>query len=122
LLSINGRESVLVIRQTLFSKQTKLTKTGFGSLLSIGSAGRTCGIRDVRCPERYVNGAEGERSIRSAHRRNALVLRTTTLAFRRDARRRKSSSMTLRTCVDCNLGCIELHPHPVRSGDLDSSR
>ena len=79
------------------------------------------GIRDRPIVlKRFVNGAECEAFIRSARLNSAEWLRTVTLSF-------PSGRTAEEIVVDdaaglvwiVNLGCIELHPHPVRSSDLE---
>ena len=71
--------------------------------------------------KRYVNGAEGEAFFQKrAPAQRPAWLRTVTLAF-------PSGRTAEEVVIDdaaglawiVNLGCLELHPHPVRSGDLD---
>ena len=71
--------------------------------------------------KRFVNGAEGEAFYQKrAPSKRPPWLRTITLAF-------PSGRTAEEVVIDdaaglawiVNLGCIELHPHPVRSGDLD---
>ncbi len=71
--------------------------------------------------KRFVNGAEGEAFYQKRAPENRPPwLRTVTLSF-------PSGRTAEELVVDdaaglawiVNLGCIELHPHPVRSGDLD---
>jgi bifunctional non-homologous end joining protein LigD len=71
--------------------------------------------------KRFVNGAEGEAFYQKrAPDKRPDWLRTVTLAF-------PSGRTAEELVVDdaaglawiVNLGCIELHPHPVRAGDLD---
>jgi len=123
LLSINGHEVAVTNPGKLyFSKQTKLSKLDLVRYYLSVAAGALAGIRDRPLVlKRYVNGAEGE----AFYQKRAPVqrpswLRTITLAF-------PSGRTAEEIVVDdaaglawiVNLGCIELHPHPVRSGDLD---
>ena len=71
--------------------------------------------------KRFVDGAEGEAFYQKrAPEQRPAWLRTVTLSF-------PSGRTAEEVVVDdaaglawiVNLGCIELHPHPVRSGDLD---
>ncbi len=71
--------------------------------------------------KRFVNGAEGEAFYQKrAPTERPSWLRTVTLSF-------PSGRTAEELVVDdaaglawiVNLGCIELHPHPVRAGDLD---
>jgi len=80
------------------------------------------GIRDRPVVlKRFVNGAEGEAFYQKRAPENRPAwLRTVTLSF-------PSGRTAEEIVVDdaaglawiVNLGCIELHPHPVRSGDLE---
>jgi bifunctional non-homologous end joining protein LigD len=122
-LSIEGREVRVTHPEKLyFSTQTKLSKLDLVRYyLSVGP-GALAGIRDRPLVlKRFVDGAEGE----AFYQKRAPVkrpswLRTVTLAF-------PSGRTAEEVVVDdsaglawvVNLGCIELHPHPVRSGDLE---
>jgi DNA ligase D-like protein (predicted polymerase) len=123
LLSINGHEvGVTNPGKLYFSKQTKLSKLDLVRYYLSVAPGALGGIRDRPLVlKRYVDGAEGE----AFYQKRAPVqrpawLRTITLAF-------PSGRTAEEIVVDdaaglawiVNLGCIELHPHPVRSGDLD---
>ena len=84
--------------------------------------GALAGIRDRPIVlKRFVNGAEGEAFYQKRAPTDAAAwLRTVTLSF-------PSGRTAEEIVVDdaaglawiVNLGCIELHPHPVRSGNLD---
>src|SRR5258705_7251905 len=122
-LSIDGREvRVSNPGKLYFSKQTKLTKLDLVRYYLSVAPGALAGIRDRPLVlKRYVNGAEGEAFYQKrAPTQRPSWLRTTTLAF-------PSGRTAEEIVVDdaaglawiVNLGCIELHPHPVRSGDLD---
>ena len=105
-----------------FSKQTKLSKLDLVRYYLSVAPGALAGIRDRPLVlKRYVNGAEGEAFYQKrAPAQRPSWLRTITLAF-------PSGRTAEEIVVDdaaglawiVNLGCIELHPHPVRSGDLD---
>jgi DNA ligase D-like protein (predicted polymerase) len=123
LLSINGREvRVTNPGKLYFSKQTKLSKLDLVRYYLSVAPGALAGIRDRPLVlKRYVNGAEGEAFYQKrAPAQRPSWLRTITLAF-------PSGRTAEEIVVDdtaglawiVNLGCIELHPHPVRSGDLD---
>jgi DNA ligase D-like protein (predicted polymerase) len=123
LLSINGREvRVTNPGKLYFSKQTKLSKLDLVRYYLSVAPGALAGIRDRPLVlKRYVNGAEGEAFYQKrAPAQHPSWLRTITLAF-------PSGRTAEEIVVDdsaglawiVNLGCIELHPHPVRSGDLD---
>jgi bifunctional non-homologous end joining protein LigD len=118
-LSINGREiRVTNPGKLYFSKQTKLSKLDLVRYYLSVAPGALAGIRDRPLVlKRYVNGAEGEAFYQKrAPARRPSWLRTITLAF-------PSGRTAEEIVVDdaaglawiVNLGCIELHPHPVRS-------
>ena len=123
LLSINGR-AVRVTNpdKPYFSQQTKLSKLDLVRYYLSVASGALVGIRDRPLVlKRYVNGAEGEAFYQKrAPSQRPSWLRSITLAF-------PSGRTAEEIVVDdaaglawiVNLGCIELHPHPVRSGDLD---
>ncbi len=123
ILSIEGQEvRVTNPDKPYFSRQTKLTKLDLVRYyLSVGP-GALAGIRDRPVVlKRFVNGAEGEAFYQKRAPANRPPwLRTVTLSF-------PSGRTAEEIVVDdaaglawiVNLGCIELHPHPVRSGDLD---
>ena len=123
MLSIEGREVRVTHSDKLyFSKQTKLSKLDIIRYYLAVAPGALGGIRDRPLVlKRYVNGAEGEAFYQKrAPTQRPAWLRTTTLAF-------PSGRTAEEIVVDdaaglawiVNLGCIELHPHPVHSGDLD---
>ena len=123
LLSIDGREVRISNPGKLyFSKQTKVSKLDLVRYYLSIAPGALAGIRDRPIVlKRYVNGADGEAFYQKrAPTQRPAWLRTTTLAF-------PSGRTAEEIVVDdaaglawiVNLGCIELHPHPVRSGDLD---
>src|SRR5450755_2955889 len=123
LLSIEGREVRVTHPDKLyFSRQTKLTKLDLVRYYLAVAQGALAGIQDRPIVlKRFVNGAEGEAFYQKrAPTERPPWLRTTTLAF-------PSGRTAEEIVVDdaaglawiVNLGCIELHPHPVRTGDLD---
>jgi bifunctional non-homologous end joining protein LigD len=123
LLAIDGHEVRVSNPDKLyFSKQTRLTKLDLVRYYLSVAPGALAGIRDRPLVlKRYVNGAEGEAFYQKrAPAQRPEWLRTITLAF-------PSGRTAEEIVVDdaaglawiVNLGCIELHPHPVRSADLD---
>ena len=123
LLSIDGREvRVSNPGKLYFSKETKLSKLDLVRYYLSIAPGALGGIRDRPIVlKRYVNGADGEAFYQKrAPLQRPSWLRTITLAF-------PSGRTAEEIVVDdaaglawiVNLGCIELHPHPVRSVDLD---
>src|SRR5678815_170914 len=122
-LSIEGREvRVTHPEKPYFSKQTKLTKLDLVRYYLSVAPGALAGIQDRPLVlKRFVNGAEGEAFYQKrAPAERPPWLRTVTLSF-------PSGRTAEEVVVDdaaglawiVNLGCIELHPHPVRAGDLD---
>ena len=123
LLSIEGGEvRVTHPGKLYFSRQTKLSKLDIVRYYLSVAPGALAGIQDRPIVlKRFVNGAEGEAFYQKrAPAKRPEWLRTVTLAF-------PSGRTAEEVVVDdaaglawiVNLGCIELHPHPVRSGDLD---
>jgi bifunctional non-homologous end joining protein LigD len=123
LLSIDGREVRVSNPDKLyFSKQTKLSKLDLVRYYLSIAPGALAGIRDRPVVlKRFVNGADGEAFYQKrAPAQRPPWLRTITLAF-------PSGRTAEEIVVDdaaglawiINLGCIELHPHPVRASDLD---
>ena len=123
ILTIDGREvRVSNPDKPYFSLDTKLTKLELVQYYLSVAAGALAGIRDRPIVlKRFVNGAEGEVFYQKrAPENHPAWLRTVTLSF-------PSGRTADEVVVDdaaglvwvVNLGCIELHPHPVRSTDLD---
>jgi bifunctional non-homologous end joining protein LigD len=122
-LSIAGREVRVTHPDKLyFSKQVKLTKLDLVKYYLSVAPGALGGIRDRPIVlKRFVNGAEAEAFYQKrAPAERPAWLRTVTLSF-------PSGRTAEELVVDdaaglawiVNLGCIELHPHPVRSADLE---
>jgi bifunctional non-homologous end joining protein LigD len=122
-LSVDGREvRVTHPDKPYFSSQTKLSKLDLVRYYLSVAGGALAGIEDRPVVlKRFVNGAEGEAFYQKrAPSERPPWLRTVTLSF-------PSGRTAEEVVVDdaaglawiVNLGCIELHPHPVRSGDLD---
>ena len=105
-----------------FSREVKLTKLDLVNYFLSVAPGALAGIRDRPLVlKRFVDGAEGAPFYQKRAPENRPDwLRTVTLSF-------PSGRTAEEVVVDdgaglvwvVNLGCIELHPHPVRSGDLD---
>jgi DNA ligase D-like protein (predicted polymerase) len=122
-LLIEGREvRVTNPDKSYFSRETKLSKLDLVRYYLSVAPGALTGIRDRPIVlKRFVNGAEGEAFYQKrAPEGRPAWLRTVTLSF-------PSGRTAKEVVVDdaaglawiVNLGCIELHPHPVRAGDLD---
>ncbi len=122
-LSIDGRAVRVTHPDKLFfSRQTRLSKLDIVRYYLSVAPGALQGIRDRPLVlKRYVNGAEGEAFYQKrAPTQRPSWLRTITLAFPSG---RTAEEIVIDDAAGLawivNLGCIELHPHPVRSGDLE---
>ena len=122
-LSIDGREVRVTHPDKLyFSRDTKLSKLDIVRYYLSIAPGALAGIQDRPIVlKRFVDGAEGEAFYQKrAPAERPGWLRTVTLSF-------PSGRTAEEVVVDdaaglawiVILGCIELHPHPVRSSDLD---
>ena len=122
-LPIDGHEIRISHPDKLyFSKEIKLSKLELVQYYLSVASGALAAIRDRPIVlKRFVNGAEGEAFYQKrAPSERPSWLRTTTLSF-------PSGRTAEEIVVDnaaglawvVNLGCIELHPHPVRSADLN---
>jgi bifunctional non-homologous end joining protein LigD len=122
-LTIGGREVQITNPEKLyFCSQVKITKLNLVRYYLSVAAGALAGIRDRPIVlKRFVNGAEAEAFYQKrAPDKRPDWLRTVTLSF-------PSGRTAEEVVVDdaaglawvVNLGCIELHPHPVRSGNLE---
>src|SRR5215469_9576726 len=123
LISVAGRGIHITHPNKLyFSEQVRLTKYDLVQYYLSVAAGALFGIQDRPIVlKRFVNGAEAPAFYQKrAPEQRPQWLRTVTLSF-------PSGRTAEEVVVDdaaglawiVNLGCIELHPHPVRSGDLD---
>jgi bifunctional non-homologous end joining protein LigD len=122
-VSVDGREvRITHPEKPYFSKGVQLSKLDIVRYYLSVAPGALRGItgRPIVL-KRFVNGAEGEVFYQKrAPNERPSWLRTVTLSF-------PSGRTAEEIVVDdtaglawiVNLGCLELHPHPVRSGDLD---
>src|SRR5882757_9961537 len=122
-LSVEGREVQITHPDKLyFSAQARISKLDLVRYYLSVAPGALAGIKDRPIVlKRFVNGAEAEAFYQKrAPTQRPSWLRTVTLSF-------PSGRTAEEIVVDdapglawiVNLGCIELHPHPVRSGDLE---
>src|SRR6202142_3535392 len=122
-LSVEGRDVQITHPDKLyFSSQARISKLDLVRYYLSVAPGALAGIRDRPIVlKRFVNGAQAEAFYQKrAPEKRPDWLRTVTLSF-------PSGRTAEEIVVDdtsglawiVNLGCIELHPHPVRSGDLD---
>src|SRR5438105_5803791 len=123
LLSIEGREVRITHPDKLyFSRQTKLSKLDVVRYYLAVAPGALAGIRDRPLVlKRFVNGAEGEAFYQKrAPARRPEWLRTVTLSFPSG---RTAEEIVVEDAAGLvwivNLGSIELHPHAVRTPDLE---
>jgi bifunctional non-homologous end joining protein LigD len=122
-LSIDGREvRVTHPDKPYFSTQTKLSKLDLVRYYLAIAPGALAGIRNRPIVlKRFVDGAEGQAFYQKRAPTNRPDwLRTVTLSFPSG---RKAEEVVVDDAAGLawivNLGCIELHPHPVRSEDLE---
>jgi bifunctional non-homologous end joining protein LigD len=122
-LSIEGREVRITHPDKLyFSAHAQVSKLDLVRYYLSVVPGALTGIRDRPIVlKRFVNGAQAPAFYQKrAPEQRPEWLRTVTLSF-------PSGRTAEEIVVDdaagltwiVNLGCIELHPHPVRSGDLE---
>ena len=121
-LSVEGRELCITNPDKLYFSQARISKLDLVRYYLKVAPGAIAGIRDRPIVlKRFVNGAEGEPFYQKrAPAARPPWLRTVTLSF-------PSGRTAEEIVVDdaaglawiVNLGCIELHPHPVRAGDLE---
>src|SRR6476469_3697775 len=122
-LSINGREVIVTNPdKPYFTREVKLSKLDVVKYYLAVAAGAVRGVRDrPNVLKRFVDGAEKPPFYQKRAPENRPDwLRTVTLSF-------PSGRTADEIVVDdsaglawiVNLGCIELHPHAVRTNDLD---
>jgi bifunctional non-homologous end joining protein LigD len=122
-LSVEGREIEITHPDKLyFSSQARISKLELVHYYLSIAPGALAGIQDRPIVlKRFVNGAEAEAFYQKrAPSRRPPWLRTVNLSF-------PSGRTAEEVVVDgaaglawiVNLGCIELHPHPIRSGNLE---
>jgi bifunctional non-homologous end joining protein LigD len=123
ILTIDGREvRITHPEKPYFTRDVKLSKLDVVRYYLSVAEGAITGIRDRPIVlKRFVNGAEAEPFYQKRAPENRPEwLRTVTLSF-------PSGRTAEEVVVDdapglawvVNLGCIELHPHAVRTSDLD---
>jgi len=123
LLSLEGHDvRITHPDKPYFAREARLSKLDLVRYYLSVADGALRGIRDRPLVlKRYVDGAEGEAFYQKRAPANRPDwLRAVTLAF-------PSGRTAQEIVVDgpaglawvVNLGCIELHPHPVRSADLE---
>ena len=123
ILLVDGHEvRITHPHKSYFSKETKLSKLDIVRYYQLVAAGALSGIRERPLVlKRFVNGAEGEAFYQKrAPSDLPSWMRTVTLFF-------PSGRTAEEVVIDntagllwaVNLGCLELHPHPIRSENLD---
>jgi bifunctional non-homologous end joining protein LigD len=122
LLLIDGREVRITHPDKIYFSQARISKLGLVRYYLSVAPGALAGIRDRPIVlKRFVNGAEAPAFYQKrAPEQRPSWLRTVTLSFPsgRTAEEIVADDAAGLAWV-VNLGCIELHPHPVRSADLD---
>jgi bifunctional non-homologous end joining protein LigD len=121
-LSVEGRDVQITHPDKLYFSHARISKLDLVRYYLSVAPGALAGIRDRPIVlKRFVNGAEEPAFYQKrAPTQRPAWLRTVTLSF-------PSGRTAEEIVVDdaaglawiVNLGCIELHPHPVRSADLD---
>jgi bifunctional non-homologous end joining protein LigD len=121
-LSIGNREVIITNPSKLYFSQAQISKLDLVRYYLSVAPGALAAIRDRPIVlKRFVNGAEAEAFYQKRAPENRPPwLRTVTLSF-------PSGRTAEEIVVDdaaglawiVNLGCIELHPHPVRSANLE---
>jgi len=121
-LSIAGYEVRITNPEKLYFSQAQITKLDLVRYYLSVAPGALAGIQDRPIVlKRFVNGAEADPFYQKrAPAQRPSWLRTVILSF-------PSGRTAEEIVVDdaaglawiVNLGCIELHPHPVRSADLE---
>jgi bifunctional non-homologous end joining protein LigD len=121
-LAVDGREVRITHPDKLYFSQARVSKLDLVRYYLTVAPGALAGIHNRPIVlKRFVNGAEGEPFYQKrAPTQRPPWLRTVTLSF-------PSGRTAEEIVVDdaaglawiVNLGCIELHPHPVRSADLE---
>ena len=122
-LLLEGREVRITHPDKLyFSSQARISKLDLVRYYLLVASGAIAGIRDRPIVlKRFVHGAEGEAFYQKrAPSQRPPWLRTVTLTFPSN---RTAEEVVIDDAAGLawivNLGCIELHPHLVRSGDLE---
>jgi len=122
-LFIDGHEVHVTHPEKLyFSKEVKLSKLDLVRYYLSIAPGALAGIRGRPLVlKRFVNGAEAEAFYQKrAPADHPSWLRTVTLSFPSG---RTAEELVVENAAGLawivNLGCIELHPHAIRSSDLD---
>src|SRR5215470_2800532 len=122
LLSIDGREVRITHSDKLYFSQARISKLDLVRYYLSIAPGALAGIRDRPIVlKRFVNGAEAPAFYQKrAPEQRPPWLRTVTLSFPSG---RTAEEIVIDDAAGLawivNLGCIELHPHPVRASDLE---
>jgi bifunctional non-homologous end joining protein LigD len=122
-LSIDGHQVLVTHPEKLyFSKEVKLSKLDIVRYYLAVAPGAIAGIRNRPLVlKRFVNGADGEAFYQKrAPSDHPAWIRTVTLSFPSG---RTAEELVVENNAGLawivNLGCLELHPHAIRSTDLD---
>jgi bifunctional non-homologous end joining protein LigD len=122
ILSLDGHEVTITNPGKLFFADAGITKLDLVHYYLAVADGAIVGVRDrPMALKRFVDGADGEAFLQKrAPKSVPEYVRTVELSF-------PSGRTADEVVVDnhaalawvVNLGCVDLNPHPVRSGDLD---
>jgi bifunctional non-homologous end joining protein LigD len=122
LLHIDGREVVVSNPDKLYFRSAGISKIELVSYYLAVAEGALRGVRDrPMALKRYVEGAEGEFFFQK--RAPEARPRWVDVVELRFPSGRSAQEIVVRNAAQLawvvNLGCIDLHPHPVRDRDLD---
>ena len=121
-LEVGGREVAISNPDKLYFRSAGVTKLELVHYYLSVAEGALRGVRDrPMALKRYVNGAEGEFFFQKrAPASRPPWIDVVELRFPSG---RSAEEIVVRDAAQLawvvNLGCIDLHPHPVRAGDLD---
>jgi DNA ligase D-like protein (predicted polymerase) len=121
-LEVAGREVAISNPDKLYFREAGITKLELVRYYLAVAEGALRGVRDrPMALKRYVDGAEGEYFFQK--RAPAARPPWVDVVELRFPSGRSAQEIVVRDAAQLawvvNLGCIDLHPHPVRSGDLD---
>src|SRR3981189_3183932 len=121
-LAVEGREVQVTHPDKVYFSQARISKLDLVRYNLSVAPGALAGIRDRPIVlKRFVNGAEAEAFYQKrAPSEHPSWLQTVTLSFPSG---RTAEELVVENAAGLawivNLGCLELHPHTVRSTDLD---
>src|SRR6266581_4982771 len=121
-LTVAGREVTITNPDKVFFPHTGTTKIDLVRYYLAVADGALRGVADrPMALKRYVNGVEGE-AFYQKRAPNSRPEWAETVELRFPSGRSAHEIVVQDAAALCwvvNLGCVDLHPHPVRAGDLD---